>query len=75
MCVLIDQCQQEMNLASSQQIKEMYSEIQERCQIAFKILMEPDCEMNEDLFYGILHLISANQKIREEIYGLDGRTV
>lgn len=72
MSVLINKCQQEIEHAASQQIEDLYREIQDRCQLAFDILSEPDCEMNEDLFHGILHLMTANRKLREEIYGFEG---
>lgn len=64
---LIEDYQELVKTAPTQKAKERYSEIQERYQLILDILLDPECKMNEALYYGILDLIAVNRKQKEEI--------
>lgn len=69
--ILIADYQDLIRTASAQHTINIYTEIQERYQLISDILEDPECEMNEAFFYGILDLISVNRKQKEEIYLMD----
>lgn len=72
---LIIDCDELISTTSNIQGKDMYREIKERYQIISDILEDPECEMNEALFYGIIDLISVNREQREEIEFIEGRVL
>ncbi|MGJ7922842.1 hypothetical protein [Neobacillus sp. LXY-4] len=67
----IEECHKSMLKASNDQAKTIYMEILERYMLINDILEDPECEMNEGLYYGILSLIAVNRARREDVFNID----